>query len=378
MAAQAEIPVYNRSGDAKNLQASNRSTTRRSRGSKPMVQFGSLLWFGVLIVAVFATHWGAEQLTKQLKKLRKQWGLTQIAGGALIGLAAASPEIGINITSAYRGVSDIGLGVMFGANIVAIPLMMTIAYVASRKRSLGSGESEGENQQEHEQHRQEHLLRVNRQAVFLLAIPYIGILLLVAALTLPASWRGLQPLDGIVMGAAYLAFLAQAVLRGRTEPEDVQWKRKELIFAGVGFVVLAFGAFFIVRATENIVSALGISRLVGGLFITAIMATTPEIFATWSVVRSGQVTAGTTSVLGDHAVTMTVAFVPLALVTVPVQNFRLYVVNVIFVILMPVAYAVLIHVGTHEHGFERWEVVILDLLYILYAAIVGFWILNIV
>lgn len=50
---------------------------------------------------------------------------------------------------------------------------------------------------------------------------------------------------------------------------------------------------------------------------------------------------------------MTVAFVPLALVTVPVQNVQLYVVNVIFVILMPVAYAVLIHIGSHEHGFER-------------------------
>lgn len=342
-----------------------------------MIQMTVILWFGVLVVAVFATHWGAEQLTKQLKKLRKQWGLTQIAGGAVIGLAAASPEIGINVTSAYKGVSDIGLGVMLGSNIVAIPLMMTIAYLASRKQALGTGESEGENQREHEQHQQEHLLRVKREAVFLLALPYVGILLLVAVLTLPPGWRGLQPLDGILMGIAYLVFLAQAVIRGRTESEDVQWKRKEFAFAGAGLLILAFGAYFTVRATENIVSALGISRLIGGLFITALMATTPEIFATWNVVRSGQVTAGTTSVLGDHAVTMTVAFIPLALVSVPVQNFQLYVVNIIFVTLMPVAYAVLIHIGSHEHGFERWEVGILDLLYILYVAIIAFWILNI-
>lgn len=343
-----------------------------------MVPFSSFLWFGVLVVAVFATHWGAKQLTKQLKKLRQQWGLTQIGGGALIGLAAASPEIGINITSAYRGVSDIGLGVMLGSNIIAIPLMMTIAYVASRKASFGRGGEQGESQQDHEQHREEHLLRVKREAVYLLAGPYIGILLLVAALTVPSGWRGLQPLDGVVMGVAYLIFLTQAVVRGRTESEEVEWKRKELIIAGVGFIVLALGAYFTVRATENIVSALGVSRIVGGLFITAIMASTPEIFATWNVVRSGQVTAGTTSVLGDHAVTMTVAFAPLALVTVPVQNFQLYVVNIIFVTLMPVAYAVFIHVGTHEHGFERLEVGILDLLYVMYVAIVAFWILNIV
>ena len=341
-----------------------------------MIHSTVIVWFGVLVVAVFATHWGAEQLTKQLKKLRKQWGLTQIAGGALIGLAAASPEIGINVTSAYRGVSDIGLGVMLGSNIVAIPLMITIAYVASRKELLRDGDENGENQRAHEQHRQDRLLRVKREAVFLLALPYIGILLLVAGLTLPAAWRGLQPVDGVIMGVAYLVFLAQAVVRGRTEPTTVQWTRKELAFAGAGFIVLALGAYFTVRATESIVSALGISRLVGGLFITALMATTPEVFATWNVVRSGQVTAGTTSVLGDHAVTMTVAFIPLALVTVPVQNFQLYAVNVLFVILMPATYAILIHVGSHEHGFERWEVAILDLLYVLYVAIVAVWILN--
>lgn len=263
-----------------------------------MARLGILLWFAVLVVAVFATHWGAEQLTKQLKKLRKRWGLTQVAGGALVGLAAASPEIGINITSAYRGVSDIGLGVLLGSNIVAIPLMMTIAYVASRKESLGSGESEGEDQQRHAGHRQEHLLRVKREAVWMLAGPYVAILLLVAVLTLPAGWRGLQPVDGLITGMAYLAFLAQAVLRGRTESEDVEWSQKEFVLAGAGFVMLAFGAYFIVRATENIVAALGISRIVGGWFITSVMASTPEIFATWNVVRSSQVTAGTV-LLGD-------------------------------------------------------------------------------
>jgi hypothetical protein len=72
---------------------------------------------------------------------------------------------------------------------------------------------------------------------------------------------------------------------------------------------------------------------------------TPEVFATWSVARSGQVTAGTASVIGDHTVTMTVAFVPLALVTVPVQNFRLFRVNLLFVILLPVAYAASLHWG---------------------------------
>ena len=44
---------------------------------------------------------GGEHLAHPLKKLRRQWGFTAGAGGSFIGLAAASPEVGINITSAF-------------------------------------------------------------------------------------------------------------------------------------------------------------------------------------------------------------------------------------------------------------------------------------
>ncbi|MDS0474062.1 hypothetical protein [Natrinema sp. 1APR25-10V2] len=357
-----------------------------------MVQVPLWLWVGGLIVGVFAAHWGAEQFSKPLKKLRRQWGLSAVAGGAFVGLAAASPEIGITVVSAYRGVSDIGLGVMLGANIVAIPIMVTTAYIASRTESLGNSNTTGKSQSntadrdgshelptgDHARHRQEHLLHVDRTAVTVLALPYLGIVAVAAVLTLPAPWRGLQPLDAGVMAVVYLVFLGQAVIRGRQETESVEWKKREVALASTGLVVLAVGTYLAVRATENIATAFGISNLISGLFITALIAATPEIFATWNVVRSGQVTAGTTSVLGDHAVTMTVAFIPLAITTVPIENFRLYWVNLVFVATMPVAYAILLHFGTAEHGFKRWQIAMLDGIYVLYIAIVVIWVLNLI
>lgn len=132
------------------------------------------------------------------------------------------------------------------------------------------------------------------------------------------------------------------------------------------------------RATENIVAALGISNIIGGLFITGIVAAAPEVFATWSVIRSGQVTAGTTSVIGDNAVTMTVAFFPLGLVTAPVNDFQLFWVNLTFVELMPVTYAALIHWGSPEHGFKRWQVGLFDGIYAAYTGIMAFGVLNII
>ena len=331
------------------------------------------IWALVLVAAVWAAHWGAEHLAKPLKKLRKQWGFSLAAGGALVGLAAASPEIGINIASAVTGVGDIGLGTMFGSNVIAIPFMVITAYVATRHLKKKSRDKN------HEQHKKEHLLKVDKTAVTVQALPYLVIVAVVAILTVPSQWRGLQPIDGWIMLGMYAIYLAQALFRGRKEGEKVEWKKKEIHLAVAGVALLALGAYFTVRATENIVSALGMSQIVGGLFITAPMAALPEIFATWSVARSGQITSAVTSVIGDHAVTLTVAFFPLAMISLPVNNFPLFATVLSFVGLAGILYAGFIHWGgkNNQHGFKRWQVFLLGVLLVVYVGVVLIGILDV-
>ena len=331
------------------------------------------IWALVLLAAVWAAHWGAEHLAAPLKKLRKQWGFSVAAGGALIGVAAASPEIGINVTSAVTGVGDIGLGTMFGSNVIAIPLMVITAYIATRhlkKKNAGK---------DHQEHLSEHFLKVDPTAVTVQAIPYLVIVAVVAILTVPAQWRGLQPIDGWIMLGIYFIYLAQALFRGRKDREKVEWKKKEIWLAVAGLVALGLGAFFTVCATENIVSALGMSKIVGGLFITAPMAALPEVFATWSVAKSGQITSGVTSVIGDHATTLTIAFFPLAMVSLPVSNFPLFITVLSFVGLVGILYAAFINWGgkNNKDGFNRWQVVTLGVVLLIYITVVLLGVLNI-
>ena len=345
-----------------------------------------LLWVPVLLAAVWATHWGAEHLAHPLKKLRRRWGFSVAAGGAFVGLAAASPEVGIATTAVLRGVSDIGLGAAIGSNVIAIPIMVVTAYLATRKRQLGGGDNEGSSDggegsdgggepqhAHHEEHVERHTLVVDRQAVTVQALPYLGLVALFALLTLPEPWRGLQPLDAAFLGTGYLAYAAQALLRGRVEGEDIDWSKREVALATGGVAALAAGAYFTVRATENIVAGLGIASVVGGLFITAPMATLPEVFATWSVARSGQVTPAVTSVIGDHAVTLTLAFVPLALATLLVENPRLFTINVVGVALVAALYAGFVWWDGRERGFTRWQVATLAAVAPLWAIAVVLW-----
>lgn len=333
------------------------------------------IWALVLIAAVWAAHWGAEHLAKPLKKIRKQKGFSLAAGGALIGLAAASPEIGINISSAATGVGEIGLGAMLGSNVIAIPLMVTTAYVASRHLKKKNKDKQ------HKKHLQEHLLRVKPAAVKVQAIPYLVVIAVVAALTIPEVWRGLQPMDGWIMLFLYFLYLGQALYRGKKKAERVQWQKREILLAVAGLAVLAMGAYFTVRATEQLVFAMGISKLVGGLFITAPVAALPEVFATWSVVKSGQITSGVTSVIGDHVVTLTVALFPLAFVGIPVNNLVLYITVLIFMTIVALLFAIFIHWGSHgaaeKHGFKKWQIGVFLGCLVLYVTTVFFGVLDI-
>lgn len=166
----------------------------------------TVLWAAVLLGAGWAAHWGAEHLADPLRKLRRHRGFSVAAGGSFIGLATASPEVGINITSAFRGVANIGLGAMLGANIIVVLILLATAYLAARKKELG-----GEHR-DHERHLREHFLRVDPRPLTLQALPYLGILVVVALLTLPEPWRSLQPIDGRILLIAYLAYLAQVLL----------------------------------------------------------------------------------------------------------------------------------------------------------------------
>jgi len=328
----------------------------------------SWLWVLVLGLAAWAAHWGADRLLTPLKLLRKQWGLTASAGAAFLALVTASPEVAINITSAARDVSDIGLGNLLGSNIISIPLMVTIAYFASRKQF--------KNNKEHQEHLDKNILALNKRSVSVLSLPYLGIIALVAILTLPKPWRGLQHVDGWIMLAAYAAFLTHAIIKGKEKGKKVEWNKKQVRLSIAGAFAIAVSAFFIVKATENIVSALNISEIVGGLFITGIMTTAPEIFKTWSVVKGGEVTAGTTSVIADNAVTMTVAFFPLALVTTPIEDFELFWVNLAFVGLMPLLYTLFVHQSKELHGFSRWQIFVFDAAYIVYLLVMVFYVLK--
>src|SRR3954451_21202376 len=61
-----------------------------------------VLWLGLVLIGIGSMRWGP-RAADLLDILRGHWGLPAIAGGTLMGLATASPEIAVNVTSVVFG-----------------------------------------------------------------------------------------------------------------------------------------------------------------------------------------------------------------------------------------------------------------------------------
>lgn len=329
------------------------------------------VWFLVLAASVGAADWGADRLAVPFQKLKAQFGLSGAAGGALIAMVTAGPEVGINTAAALQGVGDIGLGTMLGANIVSVPLILTLG-VAATAWYCRHPQRDTIRTYDGRPVERTRRLQLEPEAATVQGLPYLGVVALVALLTLPAPWRGLQPVDGWIMLGAFVAFYAQALLRHRGRGERASWSRGEVALAVAGIAALGGGAWLAVTATENLTGILGISQMVGGLFIAATMSVAPEAIKTWVLIRVGQATAGTTSVIADNAVTMTLGFLPLALVTTPVEDVTLYALNLGAVFVFGALFTAVAWRAGHTGGVTRLQLAVVLATYAVYVVAVSF------
>jgi cation:H+ antiporter len=289
--------------------------------------FGLLGWFAAVVGGILAMNWGAGRACRLLGFLRRIWGLPATAGGVFLGLATASPEISINIASVALGWPDIGLGAALGSNVPALPLIFAIAYLSIRRNRRKADQPIDA----------PRVPVVASQAVPVQVLPYLLIVALLALLTVPPRWSGLQPIDGVILICAFLLYFAHALMHGR-ERDPCSVPRGEVLGAAAGLVVIAAGAVLAVTAASHIDEALGISDLVGGLYIVGLLCALPESFAAWRLSREGKTTTAVSGAVADGIVSLTIAMLPLCILSTAIGNVPLYLLNLSFISFVLIVY----------------------------------------
>ena len=354
-----------------------------------------LLWVILVITGIGAMQWGASRTATALDAYRARAGLRGVVAGALLGIATAAPEVSVNLASVAFGWPDLGLGAALGSNVPALPLVFLIAWLSlrvaassmrsnalvdtPRPPSVGAAETE-----------EAPVPVVAPAAVEVQALPYLLIVLLLAALTLPPGWAGLQPLDGLLLAAAWGLYLARALMRpyrpGEPDPEP-QGEASPAPGPGaktgtaasasiaratlLGIPAIALGALASVIAGRRLGEAFGASDLVVGLFVIGLLCALPESFAAWRLAREGKTTTAVSTAMADGIVSLTVALVPPSLVGAAVGNTAVYLANLVFLAFVLLAYIALNHVRWgQEFGLGRVSLFIGG--YIVYLAAVAY------
>ena len=285
-----------------------------------------VLWLALILVGIGAMQWGSQRVCALLGALRQHWGIAESGGGALLGLATASPEISVNIASVALGWPDIGLGTALGSNVPALPLIFVIAYVSTRwhrRRAVA------EHRRNPDSAPPPPMPQVKEQAVWLQMLPYLLVVALLAALTLTPGRQGLQPVDGLILALACGVYMVRA-LRAPGERVPCRSPGSKTLAALPGFAAIAAGALVAVLASRQLNQALGIPDLVGGLFITGFLCALPESFSAWRLSRSGRATSAVSAAVADGIYSLTLAMLPLSIVGAAVGNVGLYALNLGF------------------------------------------------
>lgn len=209
------------------------------------------LLFALGLVALF---FGGEYLVRGATAIAKHFRLSpMVIGLTIVGFGTSAPEMLVSVQAAMAGQPAIAIGNVLGSNIANILLILGISALIApliipvRKlwRDLG---------------------------FMLLATATIWVMLLDGNVT---------RLEGILLFAGLIIFLATAFLTGKVEPEEAnagdipQWKAWAMTLGGL--VVLVIGARLLVDSSTELARAFGISEAIIGLTIVAVGTSLPEL-----------------------------------------------------------------------------------------------------
>lgn len=225
------------------------------------------LLFGLLLLLL-----GGDSIVKAASGLAQRFKLSPFATGMfLVAFATSIPELAVNTRAYFTGSQSLALGNAVGSNIVNFGLTLGVAALVApltiRWRALSP-----------------LLLCLMVGTIATVALGYDGVL---------------SRIEGIAFLVAFVAVVAFAMMRSRSESPEVKQElaeyestndglgRNALRFA-IGAVALYYGAYYVVKHAPVLGQALGMTPLLTGLTIVAIGTALPEVVTAAIAARRGQ------------------------------------------------------------------------------------------
>lgn len=234
----------------------------------------------LLVVGFTMLIKGADWFVEGASGTADKFGIPQIIIGlTIVAFGTSAPEAAVSITAAISGNGGISIGNVVGSNILNILIILGLTAVIKPVLVDKS------------------MIRVQ--------IPFmIGITILLFVLGYFGKEIGL--IDGIIMWAVFLCFLAYLVQVVRKENVEVEEKSKnkklwKLIVATiVGLVIIVWGSNVTVDAAKSLARMMGLSERFIGLTIVALGTSLPELCTSVVAAKLGKADIAVGNIVGSN------------------------------------------------------------------------------
>lgn len=223
---------------------------------------------------------GADWFVDGAAGIAEKFGIPQLVIGlTIVAMGTSAPEAAVSINAALKGNAAITIGNVVGSNILNILIILGITSVIVT-------------------------VAVAKSTVKI-EIPYM---LLITLLLLCLGYTGqrITFLEGIVLWAAFLLYLAYLFQMAKKNKEEVEEKEKDqsvwklLVFTVVGLFLIVLGSDVTVNAATAIAKFMGMSERFIGLTIVALGTSLPELFTSVSAAIKGKADIAIGNIVGSN------------------------------------------------------------------------------
>jgi cation:H+ antiporter len=305
----------------------------------------------LIAVGLAILVFGAEILVRGASSISKKLGIPSLVIGlTVVAFGTSAPELVVNLTSAFKGASDIAVGNIIGSNIANILLILGASALIIN-------------------------LKVQRSTVWkeipfaLLAV--IAVLFVAADNFLDGSATNIiSRSDGLVLLGFFAIFMYYTVAlfkNGGADQEEIKIYPNHISIAMIliGLLALFFGGNLLVQEATALAKLAGLSDLLIGLTIVAVGTSLPEFATSIIAAKKGQADIAIGNVVGSNifnvffilGLTGTISPIPVAPAAFS---------SIIICVVVTTMLFFALFVGK-KHTIEKWQGALFLALYVIYT-----------
>ena len=312
-----------------------------------------MLTYILFVVGFVLLISGANLLVEGSASIAKKLNISSIVIGlTIVAFGTSAPELIVNIFASVQGNTEIAIGNILGSNIVNILLILGISAIiyplATKENTVWK-----------------------EIPLSLLAAILVGVMvndLLIDG----GTFSGLTRIDGIVLIAFFIIFLyytfgISKVSGENTDLEikDMSYMKSSLYIVG-GLLGLVFGGKWIVDGAIKIAEGFNVSQSLIGLTVVAIGTSLPELATSAVAAYKKQSDIAIGNVVGSNIFNI-FWILGFSAVINPLPFSKDSAIDIIMTILASLILFLIMFIGK-KHTVERWQGVIMILIYIGYVA----------